>query len=199
MMRVQMRRLGRIRWLAGATSDNAAPTPRGFTGSVYLAFTRGEPSGNRAVKGSDQMSELLPRVRIATVATLTVAALAIAPTGLAAAAAPDGQVKSPPAASSSAHGVQTSQGVVQSVSAKAIVLKELDGSKPIVPLDAKTRVLIDGQPARLRDVKPGFVAIATWKAGKPTRELRVFDTSSATAPGSNSVGAANGLHGAKPS
>jgi hypothetical protein len=132
------------------------------------------------------------RLRSATLAALALAAtaaLAAAPPGRAArgaapahpnAAAPakakPEQAKSPPVR----HGEQTDQGVVQSVSANAIVLKELDGSSVSVPVNAQTRVLVDGRPALLREVKPGFVAIAKWKDGKPAHDLRAFDLASDT-------------------
>jgi len=77
------------------------------------------------------------------------------------------QVKGPPA--------RSGQGIVLSVSARAVVLKELDGSTVSVPVDAKTRVLVDGKPASLRAVKPGFVAVAKWRAGKATQELQALN------------------------
>jgi hypothetical protein len=85
------------------------------------------------------------------------------------------QVKDPAA--------RSGQGIVQSVSARAVVLKELDGSTVSVPVDAKTRVLVDGKPASLRAVKPGFVVVAKWKAGKATQELQAFDLSGQNAAG----------------
>jgi hypothetical protein len=88
------------------------------------------------------------------------------------------QVKGPAARSGG-----SGQGIVQSVSARAVVLKELDGSTVRVPVDAKTRVLVDGKRASLRAVKPGFVAVATWTAGKATRELQAFDLSGQNAAG----------------
>jgi hypothetical protein len=47
------------------------------------------------------------------------------------------------------------------------VLKELDGSTVSVG-DTHTQVLVDGV-AFLKNVKPGFVAIAKWKDGMPRR------------------------------
>ncbi len=109
--------------------------------------------------------------------------------GAAAAAGPEAaalakpvQVK-PQAKGPAARSGGTGQGIVQSVSARAVVLKELDGSTLRVPVDAKTRVLIDGKPASLRAVKPGFVAVANWKAGKATQELQAFDLSGQNAAG----------------
>lgn len=88
------------------------------------------------------------------------------------------QVKGPAARSGG-----TGLGIVQSASARAVVLKKLDGSTVRVPVDAKTRVLVDGKPASLRAVKPGFVAVAKWKAGKATKELQAFDLSGQNAAG----------------
>lgn len=75
------------------------------------------------------------------------------------------------------HGNQTVQGVVQSVSPRSIVLRLLDGSGVTIPVDVNTHVVVDGRPAALADVKPGFVAAATVKDGKPTPELQAFDPS----------------------
>jgi biopolymer transport protein ExbD len=76
----------------------------------------------------------------------------------------------------------TRRGIVQALSAKAITLKELDGTTLSVSVDAKTRVFVNGKPASLREVKPGFAAIAKGKAGKPARELRTFDLSGQQGP-----------------
>jgi hypothetical protein len=76
----------------------------------------------------------------------------------------------------------TRRGIVQALSAKAITLKELDGTTLSVPVDAKTRVFINGKRALLREVRPGFAAIAKGKAGKPARELRTFDLSGQHGP-----------------
>ena len=63
-------------------------------------------------------------------------------------------------------------GVVQSVSGSGVSVKRLDGSSVTVPVERNTRVTIDGKPARLTDVRPGFVLSATWQAGKPATTLR---------------------------
>jgi hypothetical protein len=73
------------------------------------------------------------------------------------------------------HGQLLDQGVVQSVSTSTIVLKELDGSSVSVPVDAQTQVLVDGVKALLKNIKPGFVAIAKWKDGKAATQIRAFD------------------------
>jgi hypothetical protein len=72
---------------------------------------------------------------------------------------------------------QTDQGVVQSVATDQVVVKELDGSTVTVPVDDATRVLVDGRLGSLQAVKPGFVAVVTWKPGKAAQELQAFDLS----------------------
>ena len=69
------------------------------------------------------------------------------------------------------------EGIVQSVSAEAVVLRELDGSTVSVPVASSTHVFVDGKLASLRDVNAGFVASAAWKAGRSTQVLRAFDLS----------------------
>lgn len=76
----------------------------------------------------------------------------------------------------------TRRGIVQALSAKGITLKELDGTTLSVFVDAQTRVFINGKRALLREVKPGFAAIAKGKAGEPARELRTFDLSGQHGP-----------------
>lgn len=84
-----------------------------------------------------------------------------------------GKLPRPPAP---AKGAPTSaEGIVQSVAAKAVVLRELDGSAVTVPVNAGTHVFVDGRLASLHDVRPGFVASAKWKAGKATHQLLAFD------------------------
>jgi len=68
----------------------------------------------------------------------------------------------------------TVEGIVQSVAAKAIVLRQLDGTLVSIPMPPSAHVFVDGKRASLHDVKPGFVASATWKAGKPAT-LRAID------------------------
>jgi hypothetical protein len=67
------------------------------------------------------------------------------------------------------------EGIVQSVSSKAIVLRELDGRTVRIPVAPSTRVFVDGKQASLRDVRAGFVASVAWKTGKSARVLQAFD------------------------
>ena len=110
--------------------------------------------------------------RLSLVACVAAAALAVASTGFAA-----GPKNGPPGHSGPAkatHGLVTLsvQGVVQSVLPAAVVVRQLDGSAVNVPIDRKTRLFVNGKLARPADVKPGFVLVATWKAGRPAMILR---------------------------
>ena len=69
-------------------------------------------------------------------------------------------------------GTQSVRGVVQVVGASGVMVKQLDGSVVNVPVDRKTKVYLDGKPARLVDVKPGAILVASWKAGQPADTLR---------------------------
>jgi hypothetical protein len=69
----------------------------------------------------------------------------------------------------------TGEGIVQSVSAKAIVLRELDGRTVTVPVASSTQVFVDGKRASLRDVRAGYDASSARKAGKSARVLQAFD------------------------
>jgi hypothetical protein len=72
-------------------------------------------------------------------------------------------------------------GIVQSVGAGVVVVTQIDGSTVGVPVASSTRVFVDGQRVSLTGVQPGFVASASWKAGKAAGELFVFDPSAAVA------------------
>src|SRR4051794_30265644 len=60
---------------------------------------------------------------------------------------------------------QRVQGVVQSLTLAAVVVKQLDGTTVNVPFDRKTVFFVNRKPAHPADVKPGYVLVATWKAG----------------------------------
>jgi hypothetical protein len=124
------------------------------------------------------------RASVAAAAVLAIAALAAAP-GQAGASPNGSSAKSPATAGNALHGEQTTQGVVQSVSAKAVVLKTLDGSTVTIPVDARTRVLINGKPALLREIKPGFVVSAQWKPGRATQVLQALDPARKTGGSNN--------------
>jgi hypothetical protein len=77
-------------------------------------------------------------------------------------------------ASATAREVTIDRGVVQSVSPSRIVLRELDGSTVAIAVGARTRVLLNGLPATLSDIQPGFVAGVTHNGSDPARLIRAF-------------------------
>ena len=66
------------------------------------------------------------------------------------------------------------RGIVQAVTSKAVVLRRLDGTTLTVPVNAKTKVRVNGRRATLARVEPGFAAVVVWRTGKPAQELRTF-------------------------
>lgn len=50
------------------------------------------------------------------------------------------------------------RGIVQSVAPAGVVLRALDGTEVTVPLAAETRYRVNGRPATIADIRPGFVA-----------------------------------------
>ena len=83
-------------------------------------------------------------------------------------------------AAAATHELQVNRGVVQPISSSSIVLRELDGS--IVPLAVgpDTRVLLNGLPATLADIQPGFVAAVVHDGTQPARAIRAFGRLQAT-------------------
>jgi hypothetical protein len=137
------------------------------------------------------MIDVLRRNSIAIAVTVVLAAAALAGPSLAHAATlakpanpglqdrPQEQGP-PPGVAEKARGKPTAgdgEGIVQSVSATTILIRELDGSAVSVPVAPITRVFVDGKLASLGHVRPGFVASAAWKAGKPAALLQAFDLS----------------------
>ncbi len=66
------------------------------------------------------------------------------------------------------------RGVVQSVSTTRIVLRELDGSTASIAVGAQTLVLVNGLPATLEDIQPGFVAAVAHRGSNPARLIRAW-------------------------
>jgi hypothetical protein len=75
----------------------------------------------------------------------------------------------------------SARGIVQSLASKAVVVKELDGTTVRIPVAQSTHVFFDGKRATLGDVRPGLVAIASWKANKAAEKLQIFDASATVA------------------
>jgi hypothetical protein len=93
-------------------------------------------------------------------------------------AQPGAPGKTPPAHGATSVKAGRGEGIVQSVSANAIVLRELDGSTVSISVASSTHVFVNGKRASLRDVKAGFIASGAWKAGGSARVLQAFDLSS---------------------
>ena len=64
------------------------------------------------------------------------------------------------------------QGVVQAVFSSTVLVKQLDGTAVVVPVDRRTQVLVNGRQAQWSEVKPGFVLIASWQSGRAASLLR---------------------------
>jgi hypothetical protein len=148
--------------------------------SESRAFTSRLREENRPVIARWDDAEVI-RLRGAAVAALV---LALAP---AAAADHGGPAKGKPD-TKPAHGqpaapqqAGSANGIVQSASARAVVVRQLDGSTVSVPVAPSTRVFVDGGRASLADVGAGYVATASWKAGKPAAELQAFAPSASVA------------------
>ena len=70
--------------------------------------------------------------------------------------------------------LEIDRGVVQSVSTTQIVLRELDGSSVALAVNGSTQVLLNGSPAQLADIQPGFVAAVAHNGPRPARIIRAF-------------------------
>jgi hypothetical protein len=122
-------------------------------------------------------------LRAVVAVTIVVAAMPLAAPSLARAATlakpahAGPPAKTPPGHSAAEVKAGRGEGIVQSVSANAIVLRELDGSTVSVSVASGTHVFVDGKRSSLSDVKAGFVASAVWKTGGSARILQAFGLS----------------------
>jgi hypothetical protein len=66
------------------------------------------------------------------------------------------------------------RGIVQSAGPSSLVLRALDGVELVVPVGPRTRVRLNGRPATLADVRPGFVAEAVSNGSGPAVRVRVL-------------------------
>ena len=80
----------------------------------------------------------------------------------------------PAAALSAPSDLTNDQGVVQSVGPTQIELRALDGSVVSFAVSEATRVRLNGQPARLQDIRPGYVATVTHNGDRPAVLIRAF-------------------------
>ena len=75
-------------------------------------------------------------------------------------------IAAPAALAAQPTATRTDRGIVQSVSARGLLLKVLDGTTLAVPIDSRTRVFLNGKPASILDLEPGFVAVVVYEAAK---------------------------------
>jgi cell pole-organizing protein PopZ len=98
------------------------------------------------------------------------------------AASPAGAKKGHP----KAHGAKAAakrlaHGVVQSVGSDSVTIKAKKGNPFVIPVDAQTKIVVNGKAATLSDVKVGYIALARLTAaGGPAKVLRAHQ---APAPG----------------
>ena len=69
---------------------------------------------------------------------------------------------------------QIDKGVVVSVSPSLLVLRQLDGTIMSVSVNEHTQVVLDGVPASLASLKPGFLAAALHFGTAPARQVRAL-------------------------
>ena len=70
-----------------------------------------------------------------------------------------------------AHTVVYDRGVVTTVGALAVTLKELDGSLVTIPLAPNAVVVVGGQSGSLGQIQPGFTATTVCVDGAPARSV----------------------------
>ena len=80
----------------------------------------------------------------------------------------------PVVAGAASGGLTTDRGIVQSVSATELVLRGLDGSAVSIAVGPSTRVKLNGRPALLANVQPGFVASVVHNGSRPAVVVRAF-------------------------
>ena len=84
------------------------------------------------------------------------------------------------------------RGIVQSVSASVLVLRGLDGVAVDVPLGPRTRFRLNGMPATLADIRPGFVADTVRFGSRAAARVRAFGRVATTTERGRLVGVREG-------
>ncbi len=69
--------------------------------------------------------------------------------------------------------VVTDRGIVQSIASDALVLRALDGSSLVVPVDGRTQVYVGGRTAAVADIQPGSVVTVRAQQAGPAIDIRV--------------------------
>jgi hypothetical protein len=104
--------------------------------------------------------------------TVLAASLAVVALVLASPSYADRGKPSPKSEPTAATATVPVQGVVQSVSGSAVVVRQLDGSTVSIGIGRTTHITVDGRPTRIGDVKPGYVLVTTVKAGQAASTMR---------------------------
>ena len=83
-------------------------------------------------------------------------------------------VVAPAAGTAATTDLTVDKGIVQSVGATQIELRALDGTVVSFAVAARTRIRVNGVPARLSDIRPGYVATVTHNGSRPAVVIRAF-------------------------
>jgi len=102
------------------------------------------------------------------------AALSSIQAGFAAAVAHDARGRAHAIRATGQRQKQIDKGVVVSVSPTLLVLRGTDGSTISVTVGPQTNVLLDGFPARLSDLRQGYLAAAVHYGTAPAKEVRAL-------------------------
>ena len=84
------------------------------------------------------------------------------------------------------------RGIVQSVTPTVLVLRGLDGVDVEVPLGPRTRVRLNGLPATIADIRPGFVADTVRFGSRAAARVRAFGRVATTTERGRLVGVRDG-------
>ena len=68
----------------------------------------------------------------------------------------------------------TDRGLIVAVRPNAIVLRELDGTRQRIRVSHATRVVLDGMPSRLRELRRGDVAYVVHFGRRPALRISAF-------------------------
>src|SRR5437879_5551023 len=77
-------------------------------------------------------------------------------------------------AAAAPRGLIVDRGIVQSVSPLQLVLRSLDGSTLVFQIRPRTVILVNGQPAVVSALQPGFAATVAHDAQGRAREVRAI-------------------------
>src|SRR5580765_1790024 len=76
--------------------------------------------------------------------------------------------------------VRSGTGIVQAVRPHGVVVRQLDGRKFFIGVGARTAVSVNGSPATLADLRPGFVVAFTARSNGMAVTLRASNPSGGT-------------------